>query len=472
MALVDNYIRLEKGELKKKDERKLLDFLTFCPKEGTELFRYRRRASTGELWLPRGVLDKLPDYIEWRDRRSFPKLPKYEPNIVLDFKDDDREFYGQEQCVNSMRRHQQGTIHRQPGTGKTQIALYFAATVGTRTLVIVHTEDILQQWLSYSQDAIPDMPIGVIRGPSDDRYAQLVIATIQTLSQRDYPIEFWRMFGCTIEDEVHHGAAATHEKVISQTTSRYRFGFSASKTRADNMQQLIRYSFGRMIHDQKFVAPIPVTVEKIKTEFHPGVSVSGNMYRRRAQWQKMITNLIADAKRNRQIAKWTASKLDEDRSVLVLSRRIEHLQNIAEILERKYGYDPVILAAQLMRKPERKKMVEAFRNGEIKCVLATQLADEALDVPILSAVALAYPGKHTDLILQQVGRALREHKGKHDAVIGDFYDRHVKNLRSQYHGRRRFYLHAGFQIKGDGLRGRVNHKVAKAKRKVTFGRIR
>lgn len=470
MAVINNFVRVKHGELQPKDEKRLKAFLTFCPKPDTEVWVYRKRASTGELWLPRGIKDQLPDYLSLRDKRSFPKLPKYEPQIELDYKDEHKEFIGQNACVEAMRKFQQGTIHRQPGTGKTQIALYFAGTVGTRTLVLVHTEDILQQWLDYVGNALPDMPVGVIRGERNE-IEQFTIATVQTLYRRQFPTEFWRQFGCTILDECHHGPAKSFEAVISKVTSRYLFGFSASKTRADKMQPLVRYYFGPVIHDQAFAAPMPVTVEKIKTKFRADAAIKGPMWLRRKRWHGMIKRLATDPRRNRQISKWVAKRLDEGRATLVLSRRIEQLQLIAANLEAQ-GYSPVILAAQLMPKPERRKMVAAFRAGEINCVLATQLADEALDVPRLSAVALAYPGKHTDLILQQIGRALREHPDKVDAIIGDFVDKNVKSLNSMWHGRRRFYLQAGFKIKGAGLRGRMNRKIKKARRAVVTGRIK
>lgn len=470
MAVIDNYLRLSEDELKSKDKARILDFLTFFPQPDTRVWVYKRKPSTGQLWLPRGVLDLLPSYVEVRDKRSFPKCEKFEPNITLDYKGANKKFYGQTKCVQAMREHKQGTIHRQPGTGKTQIALYFAATIGTRTLVIVHTEDILQQWLTYAQNAIPEMDIDIERRSHYADGAQLVISTVQTLFRRDYPIEWYRQFGCTFLDECHHGSARTFDEIIQNVTSRYLFGLSASKTRADKMENLVRYNFGPIIHEQKFASPIPVTVERIRTNFRPGAAITGPLWLRRKRWHSMINRLTTDPKRNAQIAKWVSKCLSEGRSTLVLSRRIEHLQLIQKEIDRR-GYDSVILAAKLLPKRERKQMVEKFRNGEIKCVLATQLADEALDVPILSAIALTYPSKHTELILQQVGRALREYKGKENAVIADFADLNVKSLRSQWHGRRGFYLRAGFKVKGIGLRGRINPSVKKAK-SVVLGRIR
>lgn len=368
-----------------------------------------------------------------------------------------------------MREHKQGLIHRQPGTGKSNIALYFIGTIGTRSLVIVHTEDILQQWLGYAQKALPDMPVGIIRAETED-IQQLTIATIQTLHKREFSDDWWRQFGCAIFDETHHVAAKSFLSCAAKVTSRYFFGMSASKTRADKMHPIISHYIGPIIHEQALVAPIDVTVKKVKTSFRPGFGISGNMYRRRALWQKMIKALVEDSVRNKLIAKKVSRQLDAGRSTLVLSRRIEHLQLIQRELD-KLGHESVVLAAKLVPKPERKEILDQFRRGEIKCVLATQLADESLDVPILSCVALTYPGKHTDLVMQQVGRAMREHEGKDSAIILDFVDDNVKQLRSSWHGRRGFYLRAGFTIHGAGMRGRVNGRVKKA-RNVMLGRVR
>lgn len=409
------------------------------------MWAYRERSSTGELWLPRGAWDHLPSSLKLRDKRSFPKLPKLDTNIVLDYSDDERSFHGQRVCVDSMfnSKFQQGLVKRAPGTGKSQIALYFAAQVGTRSLIIVHTEDLLNQWIDYAQKSIPGIDIGVIR-QSEDTVGHVTFAMLQTLYRRNFPPEWWRQFGVTIVDECHHAPAKSFDHVLSQSTSRYRFGFSASETRADGMEPLMRFAFGGYIHSQEFASPVPVTVEKVKTEFRANVNMTGPVWRRRKVWQQMITKLSADKKRNTLIARRVEARLAEGRSVLVLSRRIEHLQNIQEELNA----DSVVLAAKLVPKKTRRELVSQFRSGKIKCVLATQLADEGLDIPRLSCIVLAYPGKHTDLIMQQVGRALREHEAKADAIVIDMVDENVKLLRSQWHSRRRAYLSWGFKISG------------------------
>lgn len=467
MALLDNFLRLERGELKKRDARRLKAFLTFQPNAESVVWVYRERRSTGELWLPRGVLDMCPDYVSVRDKRSFPKLPKLDTKIILDYQDSEKSFYGQVDCVTEMFTHKQGVIHRQPGTGKTEIALFFIAQVGSRSLVIVHTDDLLQQWKERAELMVPGIEIGVI-GRGEYSIGQLTLATIQTINKRNFSSKFWRQFGVTILDECHHAPAQTFDRALAHSTSRYRFGLSASKTRADNMQMLVRYNIGPVIHELEFDSPVPVYVKKVSTNFRAGKNgaMVGPLWLRRRRWQTMIKMLVNDPRRNYLIARAVAKELDNGRSVLLLSRRIEHLQNLKKALSR-FGHDSEILAAQLMSKPERKKRVQDFRDGKVKCILATQLADEGLDVPILSCVCLAFPGKHSDLIMQQVGRALRKYGRKTSAVVIDIVDPNVKTLRSQWHHRRRAYLGWGFSLKNDPV-----NLVPRKVRRMVYGRIR
>jgi superfamily II DNA or RNA helicase len=392
-------------------------------------------------------------------------LDKLDTSIILDYKDSEKSFEGQADCVEAMFEHKQGIIHRQPGTGKTQIGLYFIAQVGSRSLVIVHTEDILNQWVERAEEYIPDIEIGVVKAGREE-IAQLTIATVQTLNKRNYPVEWWRQFGVTILDECHHAPAKTFDRVIAHSTSRYRFGLSASEKRADKMEPLMEFNFGPVIHKLEFDSPVPVSVEKLKTDFRAGTAITGPPWMRRKRWHSVIKKMANDPRRNMRIAKRVKRHLRDGRSILVLSRRIEQLQNIQACLN-SLGCESEILAAKLVSKSERRERVADFRSGKIKCVLATQLADEGLDVPILSCVVLAYPSKHSDLILQQVGRALREHHSKDSAVIVDVVDPNVKVFRSQWHSRRRAYLGWGFAIQKS-----PSKLVPRRVRKAVFGRLR
>lgn len=438
--IVDNLLRIQADEISQTELKRLKKRLTFAKPNGDVVISYKRTLVRGEFvyLLPRGAWNLLPESIRYQDERTKPRAPKLKFSLALDKIELDPRFEGQSRAVAQMFEEQQGLIIRPPGTGKTEIATAFAAKCETTVLVLVHTEDILQQWVERIEQNIPELKgkVGIIRGKTCE-IRQITVATVQTLhrSYLNRPKEWWAQFGCVIADEAHHVSAETWEAVMNTCPAFYRFGFTASTTRADGMHPTMKFIIGPIIHRQKFSSPIPLEVVRVKTGFN-------GVYRGTFDWGSLLNRLVRNKKRNQKIARIADREIQNGNSVLVLSRRIEHLDFIARHMQ-----EPVeILAAQTRSKADRKRVLAAFRTGEIRCVLATQLADEALDVPRLNRILLTHPGKHEGRIIQQIGRAIRQHPRKDNAVIYDFVDK-TSVLRRQASERRRTYLKEGIPIR-------------------------
>jgi superfamily II DNA or RNA helicase len=383
--------------------------------------------------IPRGAWH-LVGHLDYTDNRSKPKAPKLKFVTELDRVDLDPRFEGQSRCVATMLEEEQGIVIRAPGTGKTQIALAFAAQCETTVLVLVHTKDILDQWVEYAGNSLPDTKVGIIQG-STERYGQITIAMVQSLKRFYGDPEWWRQWGAVILDESHHAAAESFETVLNSSPAFYRFGFTATNSRADGMERYHQHLLGPVIHKQKFSAPINTTVKPIYSNFR-------FRYRGRYDWGRLLRALISDEGRNKQIGTVIDRECSRGNSVLVLSRRIEQLERIAEHVK----FPSEILTAPRGR-AERKRILTEFREGRVRCVLATQLADEALDVPRCNTVILVHPGKHDGRITQQVGRAIRKFEGKRYATIYDVVDRRVGILAKQWRERKRAYAKMGLPIK-------------------------
>lgn len=424
--IVDTKLTVQFQELSKRDWQKVERALTFVTDGGEVVTSFIRLPHKGICIMPRGAWSVMPNNISYFDKRVCPPMPKLKFTVKLDDVSRDKRFAGQMDAVNSMFEQEQGIIVRPPGTGKTQIALYFAAKCKTRTLVITHTEDILQQWLEYAAAALSEAEIGVVRGKTVE-VGHITIATIQTLQRFKRKPEFFEQFGCVIVDEAHHVAAASWEAILNVIPARYRFGFTASPTRADSMHPAMRHIIGPIIHRQKFTSPVKLTVVPVRTNFK-------TLYRGSWDWTRMVTALVQDPERNAKIARMVDAQIEKGNSVLVLSRRIEHLERIAGLMRN----DAEILTGSRSRGSRRETLTN-FRNGSVHCVLATQLADEALDVPRLNRVFLIHPGKHEGRIIQQVGRAIRMHESKTNAVIFDFVDWKMRVLRRQWNQRKHTY---------------------------------
>lgn len=437
--IVDRWLKVEFSELTAREMKQLEKKLTYVKPNGDIVISYRKLRTKGCYLIPRGAWNLMPDHIVYHDKRSLPEMQPLEFTLTLDATEIDPRFAGQAETVEAMLREQQGLILRPPGSGKTQIACAFAAMCQTRVLILVHTHDILKQWVDYIENAIPEMKgkVGVIRGKTC-RIRQITVATVQTLnsSYLGKGRKWWEQWGALIADEGHHVAAPSWEAVINSCPAYYRFAFTASATRADGMHPSMRFIVGPVIAKQKFTSSVPLEVVPRRTKF-------AEMYRGRHDWTRLVNKLVNDRPRNRMIAKDVDREIQEGNSVLVLSRRIEHLDNIAAEMRE----DCEILAAARVSKKERDRILAAFRSGEIRCVLATQLADEALDVPRLNRVCLTHPGKHEGRIIQQIGRALRKFPDKEDAKIYDYVDWKVRVLRRQWDWRKRTYKKEGISIR-------------------------
>jgi superfamily II DNA or RNA helicase len=447
-VLIDNFITVPQSDLTRPEWNRLFRKLRFSDVDGNIFEPWRYNVGPESFSLPRGAWSILPDRVEYIDKRTFPKYPKLKFTKELDAKlPNGTTFEGQEEAVRAMLAQEQGVVVGQPGMGKSQIVLAFASRVGTNTLILVHTKDVLQQWVDYTKDAIPDVEVGIIQGSKKPTSGQITIAMVQTFKKLIVEDKSWTTkFGAVVLDECHHAAAATFEQILNQMTARYRLGVTASPTRADKKHPYIQFVIGPVIYKKKFKSKVPVRIEAVKTDFYAP-------YRGTWDWGNLVRRLISDDERNTLIAGRADMEIARGNSVLILSRRIEHLDRIANCMESAVE----ILTGEI-RDADRHRILAAFRNGSVQCVLATQLADEALDITRLNRVFLTHPGKAEGRLIQQIGRALREHPDKVDAIVYDFVDWRVSVLRRQWNQRKHLYRQLKIQVGGgiiNGLKARL-----------------
>jgi superfamily II DNA or RNA helicase len=90
------------------------------------------------------------------------------------------------------------------GFGKTFISIYLSTLLKQKTLIIVHTSVLLEQWIERLNDFVPEAKIGKIKGKVFDVEGNdFVIAMLQTIVRKDrgYNSKTFKDFGVTIFDE-------------------------------------------------------------------------------------------------------------------------------------------------------------------------------------------------------------------------------------------------------------------------------
>lgn len=88
------------------------------------------------------------------------------------------------------------------GQGKTVMALNIISRISKKTLVVVHKEFLMNQWIERIQQFLPTAKVGKIQGKIvDTQNKDIVIGMLQSLSMKDYPASLFQQFGLTIIDE-------------------------------------------------------------------------------------------------------------------------------------------------------------------------------------------------------------------------------------------------------------------------------
>lgn len=151
----------------------------------------------------------------------------------------------------------------------------------------------------------------------------------------------------------------------------------------------------------------------------------------------MLDALVGDANRNQLVVDTVVAEARAGHTCLVLSGRKDHCQVLAEALNAT-GVRAAALTSKV-RKSERARLLDEARAGTLPVLVATSLADEGLDLPRLSRVFLAFPAKAKGRTLQRLGRVMRPHPDKREAVVVDFIDKNISVLRRHAAARKRTY---------------------------------
>lgn len=411
--------------------------------------------SGGEIRLPRGAIHLLRRIateeglaLNWKDNRTLPNR-RLQPARELCLRD------YQAAAVDRLGRVTQGMVLVCCGGGKTVTALGAIVRLGTPTVVLVHTLDLAEQWRSEIRDKL-GIEAGLVGG-GEKRSGAVTVALVQTLARwkPEKRAEFLSRFGLLVMDEAHHCPASSFRQVIDLCPARYRLGLTATPEREDGLSPMLELYFGPallVVTQQQLIAAGVLTLPEVRvveTEFT-------HAYRGMEDYVELMNALAADPARNQLIVDAVVDEARAGQTCLVLSGRVDHCEVLASRIAAA-GVSVAVLTGAVKR-GRRKQLLAQARRGELSVLIATSLADEGLDLPRLSRVFLAFPSRARGRTEQRLGRLMRPHETKRDAVLYDFVDRRVPLLRQHHLERRKLYadvlgLPASKLDSGRGARG-------------------
>jgi superfamily II DNA or RNA helicase len=325
-----------------------------------------------------------------------------------------------------------GILELACGMGKTICALNIISRLSVKTIVIVHKEFLMNQWIERIEQFLPSARVGKIQGQiMDVENKDIVIGMLQSISMKEYPQSLFSQFGLAIVDECHHISAEVFSRSLFKIVCPHMLGLSATLNRKDGLTSVFKMFLGDVVYsklarDEDYNVHVnAIQYIDDDDEFN---RVEYN-FKGHTHYSIMIRKLCDHEPRRMFIMCIIRDYLREnpDSQLMILAHNKSILTFLHDEVEREgfatVGYYVGGMKEEALKKTENKQVV----------IATYAMAEEALDIKTLSALILATPRSD---VAQAVGRILRI-KHERPTVI-DIIDQH-EIFQRQWGKRRAFY---------------------------------
>lgn len=331
----------------------------------------------------------------------------------------------QEEAIDAVRAaYSQGIKHSAvvlpTGAGKTvifsDIARSAVAKGSARVLIVAHRDELISQAANKLAAVMDPSIIGIVKAARNDTWAQVVVASVQSLNSKRRRDELGD-FDIVIIDEAHHATARTYRQLFEQWPSAFFVGFSATLMRTDgaalgDVWDKVVYTrdIGDMIEDGYLVPPRGIRV-KVKDLHLDEIRTNRGDFSE-GQLGEEMSNALAP-----QLTAKAYIEHASDRSGILFAPTVNSAYEFAEAL-LEVGITTDVIHGGL-KMDERRAILRRLTSGETQVACSCMVLTEGFDEPRVSCAVIARPTKSAPLYIQMVGRVLRLYPGKTDALILD-----------------------------------------------------
>ena len=302
-----------------------------------------------------------------------------------------------------------GTIVLPCGAGKTVVGMTIMSMLKTSTLIVTTNISAVHQWIEELLDKTDLTKDDIAEYTGENKEIKPVtVATYQVLTWRpnkegDYPhfkLFKERDWGLIIYDEVHMLPAPVF-RVTAEIQAIRRVGLTATLVREDGCEGYVFSLVGPKRYD------VPWKELEISGWIADAECIE---VRVDLPMEKEIDYAVADSRSKHRIASENPAKVElveelvkrfpEDK-ILIIGQYIDQLHQIAEMLKV-----PIITGKT--KNSERDVIYQQFRNGDIRVLVVSKVANFAIDLPDASmAIQVSGTFGSRQEEAQRLGRILR-----------------------------------------------------------------
>lgn len=354
-------------------------------------------------------------------------------------------------AFDALVAHDNGVLAATTAFGKTVVAAALIANRARNTLILVHRQELLNQWVERLRSFVNIDPkqIGVVGGGKREPTGVIDVALIQSLVRKGEVADIVADYGHLIVDECHHLSAASFELVARRSKARYVVGLSATVARRDGHHPIIFMQCGPVRHrvDARVQAAERGIRHRVRGRFTRFELPASLASVERPSMPAIYAALAQDIARNDLIFDDVLKSLEAKRSPIVLTERKDHL----DYLQKRFSSfvrNLIVLRGGMSAK-DRKAASAALKlsDDNERLILATgRYVGEGFDDSRLDTLFLTMPISWKGTLAQYAGRLHREHDGKKDVLVVDYVDQTVPVLTRMAAKRRAGYRALGYMI--------------------------
>jgi DNA excision repair protein ERCC-3 len=341
-----------------------------------------------------------------------------------------------------------GTVVLPCGAGKTMVGLGIMSQINSNTLILCPNSIGVSQWIEEITDktTVHREDIGEYTGEKKE-IKPITITTYQILTWRpskDSEFPHFSLFqkrnwGLIIYDEVHLLPAPVF-KVTANLQTRRRLGLTATLIREDGKEKDVFSLIGpkkydiswKVLEKDGWIATAECI--EIRVDMKDDVKMNYSLAPDRQRYRVAAENPVKyDILKN-------IMKKHKDDNILVIGMYLDQLRNIAQM----FGSE--IITGKTPKK-ERRRLYSAFKNGDIKLLILSKVANFALDLPDANvAIQMSGTFGSRQEEAQRLGRILRP---KSDKSTAFFYSIVTRGTKDQVYAEKRqlFLTEQGYKYK-------------------------
>lgn len=310
-----------------------------------------------------------------------------------------------------------GLVIAATGIGKTYLAA-FDSQHFKRVLFVAHRDELLNQANDSFGKVRPEARLGFYKAEVRDLEADVLFASVFTLSKPEHFTQFARdHFDYIVVDEVHHAAAKSYRAILNYFTPTFLLGLTATPYRGDH-RDVFALCDGNVAYKLTFMEAIAL---KWLVPFHYFGIYDKTDYelvpRRNGSY---VEDVLGKTLANEQRAKMILEEYQKHQTGpgLGFCVNIEHAKFMADYFHRHGVAAMAVYSGK--DSPARKEALQKLRAAEVSVLFTVDLFNEGVDIPELDLVMFLRPTESTTVFLQQLGRGLRLHHSKEFLTVLDF----------------------------------------------------